>query len=75
MYNRFLSVCLYCFALGGLYACGSTVASLLHGSIQLDAGGRSAALEQSGRSQPKRGSTHEVLLSHWLGYDGLKIPE
>ncbi|KAF3835227.1 hypothetical protein F7725_027785 [Dissostichus mawsoni] len=34
---------------------------------KLDAGGGTAALEQGGRGQPKRGATHEVLLSHRLG--------
>lgn len=69
-------ICLHAYVglfLGGVYTCGSTAPSLLHGSIQLDAGGGAAALEQGGRSQPKRGPTHEVLLSHRLGYNGLKI--
>ena len=63
-------VCLHacvCILVGSMYTCGSTAPSLLHGSIYLDACGGSAALEQGGRSQPKRGPTHEVLLSHRLG--------
>lgn len=55
---------------GGLYTGGGAAPSLLHGSVQLDAGGGSAALEQGGGSQPKRRSPHEVLLSHRLGYGG-----
>lgn len=54
---------------GCLYSCGSAAPSLLHGGVQLDAGRGSASLEQGGRRQPKRGPTHEVLLSHRLGYD------
>lgn len=54
--------------LGGVHTRGSTASSIFHGRIQLDAGGRSAALEQSGCSQSKRGPAHEVLLSHRLGY-------
>lgn len=61
---------MFLFFLGGLYICGSAASSLLHGSVCLDAGGGSAALEQSGCSQPERGQTHEVLLSHRLGYKG-----
>lgn len=61
--------------LGSVYTRGSAAASLLHGSLQLDAGGGSVALEQGGGSQPKRGSTHEVLLSHRLGYNASTIPE
>lgn len=39
--------------LGGVHARGGTASSIFHGSIQLDAGGRFAALEQSGCSQSK----------------------
>lgn len=54
--------------LGGVHTRGSTTSSVLHGCIQLDAGGGSAALEQSSCSQPEWRSAHEVLLSHRLGY-------
>lgn len=66
-------MCVCVFFLGGLYICGSAPPSLLHGSICLDAGGRFAALEQGGCSQPERGQTYEVLLSHRLGYIILSV--
>lgn len=54
--------------LGGVHTRGSTASSIFHGRIQLDACGRSSALEQSGCRQSKWGPAHEVLLSHRLGY-------
>lgn len=39
--------------LGGVHTRGGTTSSVFHGCIQLDAGGGTAALEQSGCSQPE----------------------
>lgn len=58
------------FLIGGMHTCGGSASSLLHGSIQLDAGRGAAALEQGCRGKPEWGTTHEVLLSHRLGYNG-----
>lgn len=69
--NERALICLLVLAgvfLGGVHSCSSTASSIFYGRVQLDAGGGSVALEQSGRSQPERGSAHEVLLSHRLGY-------
>ena len=52
---------------GGVHGGGGAAPPLLHGGLQLDAGGGPAALEQGGRREPQRGPTHEVLLPDWLG--------
>lgn len=38
---------------GGVHTRSGATSSIFHGRIQLDAGGGSAALEQSGSSQPE----------------------